>query len=65
MPVAANPTMAGRAPYPVALVALEEGPRLLSNVVGDGALDASVGASVEVAWEPLPDGRHLPVFVLT
>lgn len=64
MPVPGNPGMAGRAPYPVALVALPEGVRLLSNIVGDGALDAEVGDTVHVAWEPLPDGRHLPVFVL-
>jgi uncharacterized OB-fold protein len=63
MPVPGNPGMAGRAPYPVALVALPEGVRLLSNVVGDGALDAAVGDAVHLAWEPLPDGRHLPVFV--
>jgi uncharacterized OB-fold protein len=56
--------MAGREPYPVALVALVEGPRLMTNLVGDGALDAVIGDAVEVAWEPLPDGRHLPVFVL-
>jgi uncharacterized OB-fold protein len=64
MPVPANPTMAGREPYPVVLVELDEGPRLLSNLVGEGALAAAVGDTVEVAWEPLPDGRHLPVFVL-
>ncbi len=64
MPVPGNPGMAGRAPYPVALVALPEGVRMLTNIVGDGALDAAVGDEVAVAWEPLPDGRHLPVFVL-
>lgn len=64
MPVPANPTMAGRAPYVVALIDLVEGARLLSNVVGPGAEAATVGAAVAVAWEPLADGRHLPVFVL-
>ena len=64
MPVPGNGGMAGRAPYAVALIDLPEGVRLLSNVVGDEAGSAAVGANVDVAWEPLADGRHLPVFVL-
>ncbi len=63
MPKPGNPGMAGRAPYVVALVDLPEGVRLLTNLVGEGALDLPVGAAVTVAWEPLADGRHLPVFV--
>ena len=63
MPAPGNPTMKGRAPYVVALVDLAEGVRMLSSIVGDGALDAVVGDAVRVAWEPLADGRHLPVFV--
>ena len=64
MPVPANPTMAGREPYVVALVDLPEGVRLLADVVGEGALDAAVGDGVAIGWEPLPDGRHLPVVLL-
>jgi len=63
MPKPGNPTMAGREPYPVALVDLDEGVRLLTNVVGADALSVSIGDRVTVAWEPLTDGRHLPVFV--
>lgn len=63
MPVPGNAGMAGRAPYLVALIDLPEGVRLLSNVVGDDASSASVGDPVTVAWEPLADGRHLPVFL--
>ena len=63
MPQPANPSMAGRAPYVVALVDLDEGVRMLSNVLGDDATEVAVGDRVTVAWEPLPDGRHLPVFV--
>lgn len=59
-----NPSMAGREPYVVALVDLEEGVRMLTNVVGGDAASASSGDPVHVAWEPLDDGRHLPVFVL-
>ncbi|MCU1371828.1 MAG: DNA-binding protein [Ilumatobacteraceae bacterium] len=67
MPAPGNPGMKGRAPYVVALVDLPEGVRLLSSVVrADGApevAEAAVGDAVRVAWEPLADGRHLPVFV--
>lgn len=62
MPTPASPTMAGRAPYAVALVDLDDGVRLLTNLVGERALDAAVGDRVELRWEPLEDGRHLPVF---
>lgn len=58
-----NSSMVGRAPYVVALVDLDEGARMLTNVVGDGATEVVVGDRVAVAWEPLEDGRHLPVFV--
>lgn len=62
MPTPASPAMEGRAPYPVAIVELAEGVRLLTNLVGDGALEAVVGDAVALRWEPLADGRHLPVF---
>jgi uncharacterized protein len=57
-----NPMMAAMAPYAVALIDLEDGVRLLSNVVGCPAEDVRVGMAVEVAWEPLSDGRNLPQF---
>jgi len=63
MPKAANPTMSGRGSYAVALVDLAEGARFYSNVIADHPSTVSVGQSVHVAWEPLGDGRHLPVFV--
>lgn len=50
-------------PYVVALVRLNEGPLVLTNII-----DAEVNAirceqMVALAWRPLPDGRQLPVFV--
>lgn len=56
------PELADRTPYVVALVDLDEGARMLSNIVGSGAAEARVGSTVTVTWEPLDDGRHLPVF---
>ena len=57
----ANPTMADRVPYTVALIELDEGIRLMSNVTGDPEA-VHVGMPVSVTWEPLSDGRNLPQF---
>ena len=57
-----NPTMQGRVPYAVALVDLEEGVRIMSNVVGAAPEEVKVGMPVTVTWEQLSDGRHLPLF---
>ena len=61
----ANPTMADRVPYVVALVELEDGIRIMSNVINCPPYDATVGKSVQLTWEPLSDGRHLPQFELS
>src|SRR5207244_8198135 len=57
-----NPMMAERVPYVVALVQLEEGPRLMTNIVGCDPFDVRVGQAVQVTWEALSDGRNLPLF---
>ncbi|MDQ6698273.1 MAG: OB-fold domain-containing protein [Actinomycetota bacterium] len=62
MPKPANPSMSGREPYAVALVDLDEGVRLMSNIVGVDPQAVRVGTPVRVRWEPLSDGRHLPQF---
>jgi uncharacterized OB-fold protein len=46
-------------PYTVAIVQLEEGARLLTNIVGG---EVACDQPVAVEWEELSDGRHLPVF---
>jgi uncharacterized OB-fold protein len=46
----------------VALIDLDEGVRMLSNVVGCPPDTVTVGMKVTVVWEPLSDGRHLPLF---
>jgi uncharacterized protein len=58
----ANPFMADRVPYVVALVELDEGVRMMSNVVGCEPDDVTVDMAVRVTWEALTDGRHLPLF---
>jgi uncharacterized OB-fold protein len=49
-------------PYAVALVDLEEGVRILSNIVDIDPLMVTIGAKVILRWQPLPDGRALPMF---
>lgn len=53
---------AGDSPFVVGLVALDEGVRLMANVVGCPTVDVRVGMAVTVSWEALSDGRHLPLF---
>jgi uncharacterized OB-fold protein len=63
----ANPTMADRVPYAVALVEVDAGDgastvRMMSNVVNCDATTVQVGDAVTLTWEELSDGRHLPLF---
>lgn len=52
----------GDGPYAVAVVELDEGVRLLTNVVGIEPDEVAVGAAVQVSWHELSDGRKLPMF---
>ncbi len=61
-PEAAGAKFSGGEPYCVALVDLEEGVRMLTNVVGCPPDEVSCGMPVTVTWEPLSDGRRLPLF---
>lgn len=56
------PGLAGCVPYAVALVELDEGVRMLSNIVGAEPTGLTIGQDVTIAWEDLSDGRKLPVF---
>lgn len=62
MPKPALPVLAERVPYAVALVELDEGVRMMTNIVTDEPFGVTVGDRVQVGWESLSDGRHLPVF---
>ena len=53
------------APYVVALVRLDEGPVLTTNVVDVQPEQVACDQRVEVRWIALDDGRHLPVFTPT
>jgi uncharacterized OB-fold protein len=49
-------------PYVVALVDLDAGVRMMGNVTNCDPDAVRVGMRVVLVWEPLSDGRHLPVF---
>jgi len=55
-------SFADGSPFVVALVALDEGVRLMTNVIGCAPDEVSVDLPVTVCWEALSDGRHLPLF---
>lgn len=52
----------GPDPYVVALVDLDEGARVMTNIVGCPPEAIQIGQAVEVVWEPLDDGRNLALF---
>jgi uncharacterized OB-fold protein len=58
-PVAA---FAAQAPYVIALIDLDEGPRMITNLLGDDALTVKIGDQVEVTFEDRGDGALLPQF---
>lgn len=49
-------------PYVVAMVDLEEGVRLTTQLVDCDASDARIGMALQVAFKPLTDDITLPVF---
>ncbi len=54
---------AAQLPLVVAIVELEEGPRMVTNIVGCDPADVEVGMAVEFTSEPIDDtDMVLPVF---
>lgn len=53
-----------RVPYAIASIVCEEGPRMITNLVGDNTLDAKIGDRVTVCFEPDANGNVLPQFLL-
>lgn len=51
-------------PYVVALIELDEGPHLVTNIVGCEPKDVTVGHRVEVVFEKVDDAVTLPKFQL-
>ena len=51
-----------RVPYVVALIDLDEGPRMVSNILGADALDVKIGDAVQVIFEEREGGGKVPQF---
>jgi len=58
-----HPAWEGRVPYNVALIELDEGPILLSNVIDVDNARLTVGLDVRIAFERLDEALSIPVFV--
>ncbi len=52
---------AGKVPYVIAMVELADAPRMIANIVGDDALEVSIGDKVDVVFEQR-EGYALPQF---
>ncbi|RKJ99261.1 Zn-ribbon domain-containing OB-fold protein [Alicycliphilus denitrificans] len=61
---APNAFMKARLPYVVAIVELDEGPRLMANVLGNAVDQAGIGKRVKVTFEAVSEEVALPQFVL-
>ncbi len=57
-----HPGFAAEAPYAVALVQLEEGPRMISNLVGVPLHEVRIGMPVQVVFEQVSEEVTLPKF---
>ena len=60
--VAFHPAFLEDLPYVVAVVQLEEGPHILTNIVGCDPADVRCDMPVEIAWEDITDEFSLPKF---
>jgi uncharacterized OB-fold protein len=59
---ASDPAFAALVPYAVALIELDEGPRMMANIVGPDALAVRIGDSVQVTFEDRGEGAMVPQF---
>ncbi len=60
----AGPAFQADAPYVVAVVQLDEGPRMMTNIVGCPPDDVRIGQRVTVAYEDVTPEISLPKFRL-
>jgi uncharacterized OB-fold protein len=59
-----GPGLDGRLPLCVATVELDEGVRLIANILDCAPEQLAIGKRVKLAWDPLADGKRYPAFVL-
>ena len=51
-------------PYALAYVQLEEGPRIMTNIVDCKFDDIKIGKAVKLTWKPSEGGPAVPMFTL-
>lgn len=61
----AGPAFAADAPYVVAVVQLDEGVRMMSNIIGCAPDDVRIGQRVQVSFDEVTPEVTLPKFRLT
>jgi len=59
---ASDPAFAPLVPYTVALIDLDEGPRMMANILGPDALAVKIADRVQVTFEDRGDGAKVPQF---
>jgi len=52
----------GAEPFLLALVTLDEGVNVMSNILHCSEAEIATGMPIRPHWTPLPDGRHLLMF---
>ncbi len=57
-----HPAYKGDVPYNVSIIQLDEGPRMISNVVGVPPSEVTVGQKVEVFFDKVSDACTIPRF---
>ena len=62
---APTPDFGAHTPYVIALVDLDEGPRMFANLLGADAQSVAIGDRVHVVFEERGDGLKLPQFSRT
>lgn len=58
----ARPPFRDKEPYVVAMITLDEGVNVMSNIIHCTQEQLATGLRVRPYWEPLADGRHLLLF---
>jgi uncharacterized OB-fold protein len=56
----ANRAFDGDVPFVIALIDLDEGFRMMMNVIGDGRLSAAIGRRVQIVFEARTNDQKLP-----
>jgi uncharacterized OB-fold protein len=57
-----HPGFADEVPYAVAVIELDEGPRMISNVIGIAPAELACDMRVEVAYQPITEEITLAKF---